>query len=182
MAREPFATPAERSAQAMAKMTPGTLRGASRIATPGRAVGRPKRIPATAPRPFGWTFTTDAATVPYWAPSSAFWISDVTADVLGMTVTATHTGDVPVEFYFAYDYACNYDVVVGSIVTIPPGAGPQTFTLAFAGASMQPDRYYHFHARGLGIGPPDTYLTDVSASVTLAGDHLAVHVDWPLPE
>lgn len=181
MAREPFATPAERSAQAMAKMTPGTLRGASRIATPGRAVGRDKRIPPTAPRAFGWAFTTNGPAAVYWGPRSNQWTSDATADALGITVTATHIGDVPVEFYFAQDYACNYDVVVGSIVTIPPGTGPQTFTLAFTGASIEPGHYYFFYARGVTLGPPETYLADVSASVTLTGDHPNVHVGWPAP-
>lgn len=188
MARAPFATPAERSAQAMAKMTPGTLRGASRIATPGRAVGRDKRIPPTAARPFGWVFTTSGPSVSYWGARSSMWTSDTTAVALGITVTATHFGDEPVEFYFAYDYGCNYDVVVGEIVTIPPGVGPQTISRAYptggdsgAVVTILPDFFYHFYARGLALGPPETYLSDVSATVTLLGDHPDIHVGWTPP-
>lgn len=187
MARAPFTTPAERSAQAMAKMTPGTLRGASRIATPGRAVGRDKRIPPTAARSSGWVFTTSGPVASADGPRSSQWVSDTTAVALGITVTATHFGDVPVEFYFASDYACNYDVVVGDIVTIPPGVGPQTISRAYpiggdAGPpTMWPGRFYQFYARNVTLGPPETYLSDVSATVTLVGDHPDIHVGWTPP-
>jgi len=188
VARDPFATPAERTAQAMAKMTPGTLRGASRIATPGRAPGRPKRIPATAPLPSGWVFTTSGPVASADGPRSSQWTSDTTADALGITVTATHFGDVPVEFYFACDYACNYDVLVGEAVTIPPGVGPQTISRAYptggdsgAVVTILPGRFYFFYASGLALGPPETYLSDVSATVTLLGDHPDIHVGWTPP-
>lgn len=177
MGREPFATPAERSAQAMAKMTPGTLRGASRIATPGRAVGRPKRVPATAPlfTPF---FGMHSRRPLLGGSLSDEYISDVTWTMVGLRVTGTNPSGSLLRCFFTEGTGDGFSIMamfdtadVDIDVTIPPTFGPQ-------------DIYglHQFGCFAVDAGAPDDFALDFWAftdGADFAQDDAFVQVGWP---
>lgn len=191
MGRDPLTSPAERTAQAMRKMTPGVLAGASRIATPGRTPSRAKRIPTTTAPPTtalpqylatnGFDYDESAMG---WI-STDHWLCTADVDALSAEMYGTQASGNPLWFgLLMHDTAEGPESLVPSYGYFEGGGETYLYQEFYPAVHLYAGNEYWFQVSpwdlGTGLGP--SVFTGVMARIRFdSSTGVTDTVTWTVP-